>query len=135
MSIGNAVKINNYQRPVNLTEIANRGKAPSISSGEIGDASFKDMFSNEMAADQGISFSKHASERLFSRGIEISQEMLTKISNAVDTAAAKGSRETLILTDDSALVVSVKNRTVITAFDRNNLRDGIVTSIDSAVIL
>ncbi|MBU0983215.1 MAG: hypothetical protein KKA42_05055 [candidate division Zixibacteria bacterium] len=82
-----------------------------------------------------VSFSKHASQRLHSRGIALSDEQLTKISAAVDKAEAKGSRETLILTDDAALVVAVKNRTVITAFDRDNLRDGVVTSIDSAVIL
>jgi len=53
----------------------------------------------------------------------------------VDKAQNRGSKETLILTDEFALVVSVKDRTVVTAFDRDNLRDGVVTSIDSAVIL
>jgi hypothetical protein len=39
------------------------------------------------------------------------------------------------MTDDAALVVSVANRTVITAFDREHLREGVVTAIDSAVII
>ena len=39
------------------------------------------------------------------------------------------------LWDMALLVVSVENRTVITAFDRDQLRDGVVTSIDSAVII
>jgi len=42
---------------------------------------------------------------------------------------------TLILDDVAAYVVSVPNRTVITAFDRATLQDGVFTSIDSAVIL
>jgi flagellar operon protein len=53
----------------------------------------------------------------------------------LDKAEAKGSKETLILFDDMAMVASVKNRTVITAFDRDKLREGVVTSIDSAIII
>jgi flagellar operon protein len=93
------------------------------------------MFSTELAANRGVQFSKHASQRLHSRGIELTDEDLSRIANAIDKAEGKGSRETLILTDDVALVVSIENRTVITAFDREHLREGVVTSIDSAVIL
>ncbi len=134
MSVGNAVKINNYQRPVELLDIAQRGKGAAKTTG--GDkVQFKQMFSQEMAADREVTFSKHASARLHSRGIEITGEKLAQLADAIDKAAAKGSRETLVLTDEAALVVSVENRTVITAFDRDNLREGVVTSIDSAVII
>jgi flagellar operon protein len=37
--------------------------------------------------------------------------------------------------DDVALVVSVRNRTVITAMDKENLRNNVFTNIDSAVIV
>ena len=134
MSAENAVKVNNYTRPVDLVDIANRGKA-GAPSGSTDRTSFHDMFSAEMASSRDIQFSKHASQRLHSRGIELTDEQLGRIADAVDKAEAKGSRETLILTDDAALVVSVEKRTVITAFDRETLREGVVTSIDSAVIL
>jgi len=65
----------------------------------------------------------------------MSEERLARLSDAVSKAADKGSKESLILDDDAAYVVSVPNRTVITAFDRSNLQDGIFTSIDSAIIL
>lgn len=134
MSTGNAVKINNYTRPVDLVDIANRNKAEAhpTAAGEI---SFKETFSAELATGRGVQFSKHASQRLHSRGIVLDDQTLGRIADAVDKASVKGSRETLILTEEAALVVSVENRTVITAFDRENLRDGVVTSIDSAVIL
>lgn len=128
------MKINNYQRPVNLIEIANRNQSAGASS-ETKGTSFKEMFSKELAESRNLSFSKHASERLFSRGIDLDEPMVNKIADAVDKAEQKGSKETLILTDDAALVVSIKNRTVITAFDKENLKEGVVTSIDSAVIL
>ena len=134
MSIGNGMKISNYQRPINLIEIANRDK-PSDKLQQTGEKSFKEMFSQELASDRNISFSKHASQRLYSRGIELSADKINAIADAVDRAADKGSKETLILSDDTAFVVSVQNRTIITAFDKENLREGVVTSIDSAVII
>ncbi|RMF92734.1 MAG: hypothetical protein D6741_14580 [Planctomycetota bacterium] len=134
MAITNGVRIPNYQRPVNLLEIAERGKLdPRTDKTQAG--SFKEMFSRELAAKRQVSFSKHASQRLYSRGIELSDDTLNRIADAVDKAEGKGSRETLILTDNAALVVAVKNRTVVTAFDREKLREGIVTAIDSAVII
>jgi len=134
MATGNAVKINNYTRPVDLLEIAQRGKA-ATSADQASRRSFREMFSAELASNRDVTFSKHASQRLHSRGLELSDEQLGRIADAVDKAAARGSRETLVLTDDAALVVSVENRTVITAFDREQLREGVVTAIDSAVII
>ncbi len=133
MKVNQQIQISQLQKPVNLIEIAERGQTKSTGNTE--PTSFKEMFSRELASSSGVSFSKHAEQRLYSRGIELSDSMLNKISGAIDRAETKGSKETLILTDDAALVVSVKNRTVITVFDRDNLREGVVTSIDSAVVL
>jgi len=120
---------------VNLLEIARRGKVTPQATPDKAGKNFKAAFSEELARAKSLSFSKHASARLHSRGIEMSDERLTRLAEAVDKAAGKGSRETLILDDNAAYVVSVPNRTVITAFSRDNLREGIFTSIDSAVIL
>src|SRR3972149_316207 len=131
--MASAVKISNYQRPVDLLNIAQRNRETERLPGE--GRSFKEMFSRELADNRSLQFSRHASQRLFSRDISLDDEHLNRIADAVDRAAEKGSRETLILTDHVVLVVAVNNRTVVTAFDRDNLRDGVVTSIDSAVIL
>jgi len=127
------MRISGYQRPVDLIEIANR--AQTVSAEERGRSSFKEMFSQELARSRNIAFSRHAHERLHSRGLALSDEKLNSIAGAIDKADAKGSRETLVLSDDEAFVVSVPNRTVITVFDRDNLREGVVTAIDSAVII
>jgi len=134
MSTNSGMRINNYQRPVDLLDIAKRGK-PGAEIGSTERESFKEMFSRELAGTRNVNFSKHAGARLYSRGIELDDATLTKIADAVDKAETKGSKETLILADDYALVVSVADRTVVTAFGRDSLRDGVVTSIDSAVIL
>ena len=129
-----ATPISAHQRPVNLIEIAERGQNTDgiVKAGE---TSFKDVLSQELQESVGLSFSKHAQQRLYSRGIELDNATLQRVAEAVDRAGAKGSRETLVMTDDAALVVSVKNRTVITAFAREHLQEGVVTSIDSAVIV
>lgn len=87
------------------------------------------------AAQANVKFSGHAQTRLASRRITLTGEDITKLGDAISRAAAKGARESLVLTDQAALVVSVANRTVITAVDRGALKGNIFTNIDSAMIL
>ncbi|AJE04346.1 TIGR02530 family flagellar biosynthesis protein [Geobacter pickeringii] len=83
---------------------------------------------------QGVKFSSHAQERLRARGISLSENDLRKLEGAVDSVAQKGGRESLIMMGDAALVVSVTNRTVITAMDRASMQGNVFTNIDSAVV-
>lgn len=82
-----------------------------------------------------LKVSGHAQTRLQSRNIQLNQQDWERVLNGVNRAAEKGSRESLVMLDDVALVVSVKNRTVITAVDKQNLKDNVFTNIDSAVIV
>jgi len=82
-----------------------------------------------------LSFSAHAVRRLEAGRIHLSEEQVRQVSRAVEKAAGKGARESLILLDDLALVVSIKNRTVITAVDRSRMKERVFTNIDSAVIV
>jgi flagellar operon protein len=103
----------------------------------LADASSKanqDQF-NAQAAKANVKFSGHAQIRLASRNITLSGDDIAKLGNAITKAAAKGARESLVLMDQAALVVSVPNRTVITAVDKSALKENIFTNIDSAMIL
>ncbi len=82
-----------------------------------------------------LKVSGHAQTRLASRNIELGGAEWERVLQGVDKAAAKGAKESLVLMDDVALVVSVKNRTVITAVDRDSLKENVFTNIDSAVIV
>ncbi len=128
------MRINNMPRPVNLIDLVTRPK-PSSKSDKADQGEFKQMFSQELARQKDVQFSKHAQQRLYSRGIDLDDATLHKLAGAIDRAGMKGSKETLVLGDSAAFVVSIPNRTVITAFDRNSLEEGVVTSIDSAVVL
>ena len=81
-----------------------------------------------------IRFSAHAQTRLQSRQIALQPEHIARLQSAVGRAAAKGGKDALVLMDDMALVVSVKNRTVVTVVDKDNLKQNVFTNIDSAVI-
>lgn len=85
----------------------------------------------------GVKFSQHAIQRLNSRSIQLDSSQLSKLNQAVDKAAQKGAKESLILMNNNslALVVSVRNKTVITAMDGTNIKDNVFTNIDSAVIV
>lgn len=82
-----------------------------------------------------LKFSAHASQRLKDRKITLDQATMTKVNEAVDKADAKGIDDTLVLTKDAALIVNVKNRTVITAMDHASMRGNVFTNIDGAVIV
>lgn len=84
---------------------------------------------------QGLSFSKHAQDRLRARNISFSADQLKQLEGVVDSVAQKGGKESLVMMGDAALVVSVKNRTVVTAMDRTQLKGNVFTNIDSAVIM
>ena len=90
----------------------------------------------QQTLDQGqLKFSAHAQERLQASQTQLSPGDVSRISEAVSRAARKGARESLILMPDLALVVSVRNRTVITAVEGQRMKENIFTNIDSAVIL
>jgi flagellar operon protein len=82
-----------------------------------------------------IRFSHHAEIRLRQRGIAWNEDKMAKLEQAVSKAEAKGARESLILFPDVALIVNVKNRTVVTAMDGDQMKDNVFTQIDSAVIV
>jgi len=84
---------------------------------------------------QSLKFSAHAQERLALRNINLSAADLDRMNNAVTKAASKGARQSLLVMDKQAFIVSVPNRTVITALDEGSMKENVFTNIDSAVIV
>ena len=94
---------------------------------------FADVLKQAGAAQQ-LTFSRHALARVQRRGIELDASTLTRLAEGVGRAAGKGARDSLVLVDGTAFVVSVSNRTVITAVGKEHMKDNVFTNIDSAVI-
>lgn len=82
-----------------------------------------------------LKFSHHAQTRLESRNIQLSDDDVKQLADAVDRASQKGSQDSLVLMKNVAFIVNVKNRTVVTAVDGDNLNQNVFTNIDSAVLI
>jgi flagellar operon protein len=100
------------------------GQAPS-------GPSFSEVLSQQTGAPQ---FSRHALQRLQQRGIQLDQPTLGRLTDGVQRAAGKGSRDSVVFVDGTAYVVSVTNNTVITAVGSEHMHQQVFTNIDSAVI-
>jgi flagellar operon protein len=94
---------------------------------------FADVLRNT-AGTQPVQFSKHAVQRLERRNLAVDPASMQRLQDGVDRAAGKGARDAVVLVDDTAFVVSVRNRTVITAVGTDQMKDHVFTNIDSAVI-
>ncbi len=79
-----------------------------------------------------VKFSKHANERLDQRDIDMTPEQMDRLNAGVSKAAGKGINDSLIMVDNIAFIVNIKNNTVITAVTEGE--DMIFSKIDGAVI-
>ncbi len=110
-----------------------QGAQPAATSPE--GKTFADTLRETRQAQAGtLKFSAHAQTRIQSRSISLGPADMQRIEGAVERAAGKGAKESLILLDQAALVVSIPNRTVITVVDQANMKQNVFTNIDSAVI-
>lgn len=108
---------------------------PAVATAPAG-ASFAQHLATQQAGQPGgLKFSAHAQARLATLPAPLDGKDLARIEAAVSQAAQKGARESLVLYDDLALVVSVRNRTVITAVDGARRKGNVFTNVDSVVIV
>jgi flagellar operon protein len=91
--------------------------------------------STTTSGSEPLKFSAHAMARLQSRNISLTSDDVTRMNAMADKAAAKGAKNSLFIVRDVAMVVSIKNRTVITAVDSDSMKENVFTNIDSAAII
>ena len=95
--------------------------------------SFSELLAEQTTKE--LKLSKHASNRLQERNIHIDERQWERITNKVFEAKSKGVNDSLVLTNNAALIVSAKNATVITAMDRREAQDQLFTNIDGTIVL
>lgn len=113
-----------YSQKNDLTKISRFGR----------DLSFSDVLKTQMEQVAGVKFSAHALDRLNERGISLENDELNRLSGAVSKAEEKGAIDSLILIDDKAFIVSIKNQMVVTAMTGDSIRNNVFTNIDSTVL-
>ncbi len=93
---------------------------------------FADILQDKLQS-RDVKISKHAQNRLETRNLQLDEKQKAKLVEAVDKADSKGVRDTLVVMDNMALVVNVRNRTVITAVNSGEMKENVFTNIDGAV--
>lgn len=97
--------------------------------------SFAGILQDKIRGTGQVTFSKHALQRMDSRNIEVSPQLVSQMSDAVAKARDKGVKDALILDGSTAFIVNVPSGTVITTMNGGEMKDNIFTNIDGAVIL
>jgi flagellar operon protein len=97
--------------------------------------SFSLHLQQAIEANSKLTLSKHAKERLEQRDIHINENRWAQIEQKVNEAKKMGVKESLVLLNDAALIVSAKNNTVITAMDRHEATAQIFTNINGTIVM
>ena len=82
-----------------------------------------------------VNVSSHAMKRLQERNIELDGNEYMKLKEAVSKLRAKGSHDSLVITNKAAYVIDVDKNTVVTAVDKNNMNENVFTKIDSTIFM
>ncbi|MBK6560667.1 TIGR02530 family flagellar biosynthesis protein [Candidatus Amarobacter glycogenicus] len=96
-----------------------------------GGPSFQDALSN---LGRGVQFSNHAQKRIDRRDLDIDSQRLDRLNSAITRAAEKGARNSVVMLDDLAVVVDIRDRKVVTAINAESGKERVFTNIDSVVI-
>ncbi|MCZ2112092.1 MAG: flagellar biosynthesis protein [Dehalococcoidia bacterium] len=113
--------------PASLRPAAQPANRPGSSAG----AAFQEALQQ---ASHGIQFSRHAQKRVDNRDLNLDPSRLDRLNTAIDRAAQKGARNSVVMLDDLAVVVDINQRTVVTAMNATQGKERVFTNIDSVVI-
>jgi flagellar operon protein len=93
------------------------------------------VFGEALAKASGqLQLSRHAQQRVDRRDLDLDAGRMARLNTAVSRAAEKGARNSVVMLDDLAVVVDVRQRTVVTAMQREGGNGRVFTNIDSVVI-
>ena len=97
--------------------------------------SFAEVLKQNLEPGQDVKFSAHALKRIEERQLNMGEQTLDRLIDGISRLNEKGSKNSVIFLDETAFIVSVQNRTIVTALDKANNSQNIFTNIDSAAIV
>ena len=89
----------------------------------------------ESSVQSVINFSKHAMSRAQERGIELTPDLMEKLSGSVEKAQEKGAKNILAFNATQAFIINVPYGRVITTMNQDEMKENIFTNIDGAVLI
>ncbi len=138
MSLNMKIQQQNFSTIQQFSEQYLNPKTAKKEENREGNLSFQEILkSKQKAAEPNtceLKFSKHADNRLAERKICLSENQMQRLYDGTEKAKAKGIKESLVMVDDYAFIVNIKNNIVVTAMNREE-SDTVITNIDGAVII
>ncbi len=108
-----------------------RQPGPAVARAGSPAAAFGDLLQRASAR---LTLSNHAARRIERRDLGLDAPRLQRLDAAIDRAASKGARNTVVVLDNLAVIVDVPGRTIVTALDTTRGKENVFTNIDSVVI-
>jgi flagellar operon protein len=115
-------------------EQTGRATSPSLAPPRT-EGEFSRVLDEALSGSPPVRFSRHAEERIRSRGIQITPHEMDRLNQAVRIAEARGAKDSLVVSGPLSYVVDVPGRTVVTALYGEQARGHVFTNIDSAVVI
>ncbi|MFI5391137.1 MAG: TIGR02530 family flagellar biosynthesis protein [Bacteriovoracales bacterium] len=96
------------------------------------ESDFKEIFDSKL---KDLKISGHAAKRLKERNLEMDPVEYLKLKEAVSQLKKKGGNDSLVITGKAAYIIDVKNKTIVTAMDKENMENNVFTKIDSTMVI
>ncbi len=129
----NQLNINNQRStPLYNTRLGRN----QVKNGETAEGSFVDFLQQLRQEDpeSGVKISSHAQKRIQSREITVDETTLKTLDQVLALGTEKGSRSTLVMAKNQAFILSIKDRTLVTALKKEEMDQYYFTNIDSVFI-
>ncbi len=123
------------QPPQNINPTRNGGTKQTGNDSESQRSSFRDILQQQIKDKQQLTFSAHAIKRLDQRQINLTQQNLERLQEGLKMVERKGSQSSLLFMDGTAFVLSVTNKTIITAMSPEATKEHVFTNIDSVAVV
>ena len=127
------LQMNSKIQPLQPKKVENQNKNFQVEKGTVQD--FKQILNEKLKSSQGVNFSAHAMQRIEQRDLNLTPEHISRLDRGVENLQSKGSQNSLVLVDNNAFIVSVKNNMVVTAIDKSEAINNVYTNIDSVTIV
>lgn len=92
-------------------------------------------FDKVLEKSSELQISKHAEKRLASRDVQMGDIEKAQLKEAVGALEKKGAKDSLVLMGESAFIVNVPTKTVVTALPKDQMKEQIFTNIDSTMLV
>ncbi len=130
-------KINNLLIP-NVSKLPKHNQVDLTDRLEQKTDEFKNLLKDKIGQvrnEHGIQLSIHAAKRLKERNLNMDNDEFFKIKDAMGKLKEKGGKDSLVITSNGAYIVDVDKNTVVTAMDKNSIRENVFTKIDSTLVV